>query len=90
MKVRVKCPVVMDVLPPKIAIYRRLKKFAQDADIKSDSQDEFFDALEAAKRSPYSSDTFTANGGFPLADVLNLFENRPISFSGHQGTDPRP
>lgn len=81
---------LLDEVPLEdIAIYRSLKKLSQATDIASYYQDELFSALEAANHSEYSKNTFNSNGGFPLTEVLNLFENRPISLSGHQGNAAR-
>ncbi|MCV9964562.1 hypothetical protein OIU34_21980 [Pararhizobium sp. BT-229] len=82
---------LLDEVPLEdISIYRRLKKLSQATEISSDYPEELFEALEEAKHSPYSSQTFTSHGQFPLAEVLNLWENRPISLSGHPQSATRP
>lgn len=73
-----------------IALYRRLKELSEVAEYTEEYADNLFPALEEARTSRYSASVFTDSNQFPLAEVLSLWENRPITLPGHaRGVGPR-
>ncbi|MBY3433897.1 hypothetical protein HFN89_07010 [Rhizobium laguerreae] len=71
-----------------IAIYRRLKELSQTTDNADVYADRLFETLSDAENSTHSAAVFTDQRRFPLADILSLWEDRPISVPGHRAPAP--
>jgi hypothetical protein len=73
-----------------IALYRNLKRLSEGNEISEETADHLFNALDEARNSAYGAQVFTDSNRFPLAEVLSLWEDRPISLpSAAHGNGPK-